>query len=250
VPASRVQWKANPGQADPATAVLDTTPVSGNLLVAFVSERSGTSHSAFAMDLTNLGWTKAFGVDTELANTTYRRSMAVFWKVAMAAEATGITIDNGTTNVKRILVQEFAAGDGRTFGSLVSAGNHNGAVSNATSVSTGTTPSTSGAHLVIGFLFVKRGNSTATYTTSWSNSLATPIDAIQATSNTQDLCSAFADTAVTGGKESTVTMTATASNVGLTGGILAVEMTGGSLPPASALRPQVVSQAVNRAASF
>jgi hypothetical protein len=72
---------------------------------------------------------------------------------------------------------------------------------------------------------------------------------VVATSSSQDWCSAFAETSASGTNESTATISASASNVGLTGGILAVALGGaGATLPRRA--PVVRSQAVNRAASF
>jgi hypothetical protein len=211
--------------ADPATATFGSTPVEGNLLIATATERSGTAHASYT--ISGSGWTKAFGRDVSLGDSTYRRSMAVWYKLAGASEPTAITIDNGTANGKKVQIQEFAAAAGTKIGSLLdSASNDNGNTSNAGSLSVGTTGSTSGHQLVIGVMGVKRNASSASYTSSWSDGLADSLDSVHASTSSQDILSAWDETDVTGTKTSTATMSTAISNDGLIGGILAFEIVG------------------------
>jgi hypothetical protein len=107
----RVQYRLSSIRgADPATVILESAPTQGNLLVAVVSERSGTSHNA--VTLSGGGWTIRTGADVALTNTTERMSMAVATKVAGAGESATITAHNGTNSLKWLTVEEYAQGSG------------------------------------------------------------------------------------------------------------------------------------------
>ena len=219
---NRVQYKSNDTTGDPATAVFDTTPVEGNLIIATAMERTGTAHAAFTINGT--GWTKALGRDTELEVQSARRSLVVYYKVAGVSEATSISIDNDTNNNKRILIQEFAVNNSRTFGSLLaSESNDNGDTAGATTLDTGTTTSTSGG-LLVGLGFIKRGISTADFTSSWTNSLTYVVDATVLENNIIDISSAIYESDSTGTKSSNFTITNAVGNGGLSGAILVFEL--------------------------
>jgi hypothetical protein len=156
---------------DPATVTLGVAPTDGNLLIAGVMERSGGSGADFT--ITGSGWTKQESLTVEQANSTYRRSAAVWTKIAGASESATITIDDGTANSKTAFVAEYSHGSGTatwTFEDSVS--NDNGATADATSLSTGTTASIGAGDLLeVGILFHKTGSFNSAISTTWSNSL-------------------------------------------------------------------------------
>lgn len=171
--ASRVQSAV--GEASPCVATFGDTPTEGNLLVATVYERSGNAHSGFS--ISGSGWTKRIGRDAEISDSTYRRSMAVWTKVAGSSEPTGITMTTGAT--AKGIIQEFEHdGDEDLWEFLDESSADNGTTSNASSLSSGSTASVSGASfLELGFYYVKRGASDPLiFSSAFTNGLGDEVE--------------------------------------------------------------------------
>ena len=196
--ATRVQYKV--ADTTNPTATFDTTPTEGNLLIAFTMHRSGTASASTSISGT--GWTKVVAQDTLLTNTSYRRHISCWWKLAGASEPTAIQVSGATL---MLMTQEFSTTDGG-FTYLATVSNDNGATSGGTVLSSGTTSSVSGdKFLEIAFCGMRRGVGTNAFNSSWDNNLANDFNV--GTSNFGRLIgTAFYDADVTDGtKESTVT---------------------------------------------
>lgn len=161
---------------DPATVTFAVAPASGSLIVALQFQRSGTANASF---IAPTGWSgTGVAIDAVLADTTYRRSCKLWYKIAGAGESTSYSFDDGTTNSKRVVAANFAVGAGETFGSvLATAQNDNGATSssgNDITFATGTTSSQSGEKLIIGCVALKNdGTSSSITLDSWTTELLT-----------------------------------------------------------------------------
>lgn len=221
--------------ADPDTATFASSPVQGNLLLAIASERSGGDASNHT--LTGItGWTHEIIQTTEQANSTYRRTFSVFYKEAGASESTGVTLDDGTANDKYLSIYEYEHGVGEDQWTLLdSVSADNGQTIGGTTQTTGTTASVSGTMLLFAGLLAKRGASSSDISVTWDND----VDLEDAEFNpgaSQDMSHAAGSTSadtVTGTKESTGTLGASANNRGLDAGMLVFDIvsTGGSSIP-------------------
>lgn len=215
-----VQSKAS-ASADPAAVTLDSTPVEGNLLVAVMMERSGTTSANSTISGT--GWEKRIARDVSLGDTTYRRSLSVWTKTAGASEPTSISVDDGTANVKRLLVLEVSAGGAEvTWTFEDAASNDNGNTTNATSIATGTTGSIAAGNLLqLGILAVKVATGGTEYTITWaSDTLTTVAEADTTTSHERAMFIGMAQQSDAGTRASTASVSTSAGNVGLLAGIL------------------------------
>lgn len=233
--ATRVQSAANASPADPAVATISAA-TAGNLLVVAASERSGTTAANFTIT-DNVGtatWTKRVSHDVELGNATFRRSLAVWTAVAAGGETT-ITVDNGTTNGKRILAQEFEHEDGEDEWSFqVEESADNGTTADAVTQSTGTTAAPSGTKfLSLGLLYVKVGANApgASQMVTWTNGLDDSAIATSSNNGQTLACSYDGDATSTAGYESEATYAASSdtSNSGLLAAMLVISLVSGGV---------------------
>lgn len=221
---------------DPCSITLSSGSIEGNVQIAVGMERSGGNGDNFT--ITGSGWTKRESVT--ITDTTTRRSMAVWTRVVGASESTTITIDDGTANSKTAFVHEYQHGSGTatwTFEDSVS--NDNGTTQDATSISTGTTASISAGDLLkVGILGYKKGNTSSSISSSWTNSLTERAQYGISEGEQRGLFVGdyLLDTS-SGTKESTVTISsAETSNFGLLSALVvfsASESGGPTFPPNS-----------------
>lgn len=141
------------------TATFGSTPNVGSLLVVVATERSGTG--AAGLSISGSGWTKELAVDNELANGSFRCSMAVWWKVAGVAEPTAITITTSGGTQARVVASEWDPDAGETF-TLQAEAQRNTGAANDENMETGTTVSTSGEQFIITAVGGRLGDPTPT----------------------------------------------------------------------------------------
>lgn len=118
------------------TASFGSAPAQGSLLVAMAFTRTGTSPT-----LTSSGWTNRIARNTLLTDSTFRRSFYVWTKIAGASESTSVVFGGGQSFVA---IHEYTGSAGETFAFLNAVSNDDGATSNATNITTGTSGSVSG----------------------------------------------------------------------------------------------------------
>ncbi len=226
----RQSAQSNFAGADPATATLASSPVEGNLLVLVATERSGNNASSYTTTGIT-GWTQEISRDVELANGTYRRNLIIWWKVAGASESTSVTVDNGTSSAKWVSIHEYehVGVDEDQWSLLDSASNDNGTTSSATTIATGTTASQSGEMFIVAAGSVKRGNNTLSIgTVTFDSGLSTDTTYDPATSGDMaHIIGSDAKDTATGTKSSTMTLGASANNIGLTAGIIVFDVESG-----------------------
>ena len=140
---SRRQWKG--GTGNPSSATFDSTPVEGNLLVAFSWHRNDPDEPT----ISGSGWTRHIYV--EITGST-RREIACWAKVAGASEPTTITVDYGV--VSSMIIQEFAADEAVTWAYEAHARGDGG--SGDSSIATDNTSSiAAGNNLELGFVALR-----------------------------------------------------------------------------------------------
>ena len=217
---SRAQTTKSADGANP-TATFDSTPSEGNLIVAACFSRSGNSTTTHS--ISGSGWTKRIARDTQLADSSYRRSISVWTKAAGASEATAIQISGDTV---RLVIQEFTAGEsGATWTFEDSVDNDNGATANATTIATGTTDSIgAGDLLLIGIGGSKCGPDTSQQSFSWDNlGEAQSFDTTD--SYTRMVGVAFGQESASGTRTSTATLGGGATaNSGLSAAIIVFKL--------------------------
>jgi hypothetical protein len=171
---SRVQSATAVGNPT-ASATFGSTPTAGNLLVAMSVHRKDMSSAS----ISGTGWTQHVFRTTELTNSSYRRGLSIWAKVAGASEPTNIQSTwsgGGSDKTNKIIIQEFSAGAaGATWTFQNKADNDNGTTSNATSLSTGTTGSVSDGNLLLITALLVRDTSTAIGSVSWTNSVGSNL---------------------------------------------------------------------------
>lgn len=196
--------------SDPATATLSASPTPGSLLVVVAMERSGTTSANHT--ITGSGWTKRVARNVLLTDSTYRRSLTIWTKVAGQNEPASITVDDGTANAKRVIFAEFKTNIPATWKYETSAANDNGAVSSARTLFTGSTPSVAaGKLLVLGALAIKPANA-YDHAVTWTNGLTTVVEADASIMYDRALFLAMGTQTAGGTKSSTATLTPTNSN--------------------------------------
>lgn len=90
---SLVASDATPIVAGATTLTLNSTE--GNLQVCYVTHRSASQTPTITGD----GWSAAVLIESEIANTSARRAIAMFWRVVPAGQSTDITLSwSGTPN--------------------------------------------------------------------------------------------------------------------------------------------------------
>lgn len=218
--ATLVQFASN--ESDPAVPSLASVPTQGNLLVAVMMDRVGTSEANFT--ISGSGWTKRIARDTLLADSTFRRSFAIWTKVAGASEPQSVTLDDGTTNTKIGSLAEYALEAGEDeWAYLDGATNDNGTTNNAASIATGTTGSVTGEKkFLIAFVFGRRINTTTAWTCAWTSIDLTAGFSVGATSFGRHISSGHGNSDVDGTKASNGTLSGTPNvdNTGLSAGII------------------------------
>lgn len=223
---------AGAANTDPCSITLGAAPTEGNLLIAAGCERSGGSPGNFT--ITGTGWTVREDLEVDPADTTYRRSMRVWSKVAGASESSTITIDDGTTNTKTALVVEYSHGSGTgswTYEDSISA--DNGKTADATSLASGSTVSIpAGDLLEVDIFYIKRGPTTDAITPSWTNSLTQRAEYGDAVSFGRYLALADYLLDTSGGTKSTTASfsSSTAWNSGLMQALLVFSASEGGAP--------------------
>jgi hypothetical protein len=215
--ATPVQDDADTSATDPCSITFGAEPAQGNLMIAFLGERSGTGSGP--MVHSGDGWVKIIAHDAVLGDSTHRRSFAAWAKEAGASEPTDFTLDDGTSNNKYCAAEtyEFEAGEDEwTF--LQKASNDNGATANERTLATGPTASVSGDKLfVVGVSVVKRIGTTNQYTSTWDTiSLDTSVDS-GITLHGMSLSTGYGNSDVDGTKESEFTF---AGGSGLNNGLM------------------------------
>jgi hypothetical protein len=157
--------------------------------------------------------------------------MSIHSKIAGASESTTITGDDGTANNKRISIYEFALDTGETeFTFTEAVSNDNGQVTDATSLSTGTTSSISVPTLFMFSVLATKNNTIgAEPTVSWSNSFV-PIQNGDWVTNEMSHSAGFVNLDATAGtKETTGTISGgSIDNNGLAAALLVFQTSGGS----------------------
>lgn len=101
---------------DPASVSI-TPSATTSLLIAMMSERSGTGHTPHTVTDNSGGdtWTKIGGHDQELANANARHSASWWWKEAGTTSAITVSADDGTANTKGLTVYEFTTDEAGTW---------------------------------------------------------------------------------------------------------------------------------------
>lgn len=229
---TRVQQAANGANGASTTVTLGTTPVVGNLLVAW-------ANSDLTVTMNGLGWT--VGPSVLDSNAAY-----FWWKVAGASEATSVTFTPSSSDFVCAGMIEY---NGNTTNPLDATGTSSITVNGSTSsdpVSVVTTAATD-----LGVTFAALHNSTASaqptgisWTSSWTNVQAQGIGGGSTKTYTW-----YADNLSLGviGTKST-----TASWTGSWPDVQQLTMTFLIAPPLTTVGKRVVVtvQAVNRAASY
>lgn len=216
------QTKGNvAGSQDPCSVTLDQTPVEGNLLIAIASERSGGSAANHSL---GAGWTHAISVTSDPANSSYRRSFSVFYKVAGSSESATISLDDGTANGKYLSVYEYEHEAGEDSWILTdSSENSNSEIINGTVQGTGSTGAIAGQHFLWAGMIIRRRDDTQDANISWDQD----IDNAHAEYNPgteYNMTHAAGYTAVDivdGAKQTTATLNNSLANRGLNAAILA-----------------------------
>jgi len=136
---------------DDPCSITFTPAAAGNLLVAIISERSGTTADDNYMWDSGLdGWTTAFYHDQELADINARHSLSVHWKIVDATEVTSLDFiaDNGTANGKSLSILEVTPSAAYDF-SFVEAASDDSGTADIAGQSSGDTSSISGSDLFV-----------------------------------------------------------------------------------------------------
>jgi parallel beta-helix repeat protein len=178
------------------SATFNITPQEGNLLVAVTAHRSsGTTAS-----IVEAGWTKV-AEDHFETTTSNRRGLAVFYKIAGAAESSTVTSSwSGTVSNNNIVIREYATPSG-SFQFDVATDNNSGATL-VSSLTTGTTASISNVNSLIVTAVAMRDD---TPNASWTNGVTNNLN----NNNTTTLQTAWVQSNSLGTKESTASWTGT-----------------------------------------
>ncbi|MGF1532686.1 MAG: PKD domain-containing protein [Bernardetiaceae bacterium] len=227
---NRVQQATDSGNPI-AEATFGAVPTAGNLLIAVTGVRSGGNNTTAAIGTTNAnledlalnattptGWTKV--VENYFrTNDGNRRGIAIFYKIAGAAEPTTVTTrwDDGATQ-NHLIIQEFTLVGGGTIAFDVAASSNTGTGA-ANNLSTGTTAATAQANSLIITGLMSRETATAA---TWTNDIANNILFNATEGAAVTVQSAYGVATVQGTKESTATI---AENLLMNSGIVAFSLT-------------------------
>jgi hypothetical protein len=187
-----------------ATATFGLAPTEGNLLVAITFHRQ----DGITPTISGSGWElrevilHAVPGDAHgAANTSERRGLAIWTKVAGPAEPNVITTSWTVASENSLIIQEFSGASSYTFDQSVSAKSNGTAVS---SLSTGTTAVSASAQSLVITALGTRDDGNDMGVPSWTNNIG---DNINASGNIRGLHAAFGMHTTQGAKESTATWT-------------------------------------------
>lgn len=147
----------------------------GDLIIATSSERAGGDATDHQMQ--EAGFTKHVLSTTQQGDENHRRSMAVFSKVAGPSEPTTFTVDDNTSNAKRlsIVTYRLEAGEDQ-FTYLDSDQNDDGATLNGFSLNVGTYNAADNTPLLlIGIGVVKNGGYAWNGASSWTDGFTSDL---------------------------------------------------------------------------
>lgn len=217
---TRVQAVGVNEGAGASTATFSSAPTEGNLLVVMSAIRDdGTLPSINGENVsigqtTTDGWTllahRCQGVSgggCGTANSSLRRAIAIWWKVAGASEPSAIETSWNNGGANGMLAQEFSADvvDAEwAFEALAT--NDTGTNSNPTSMSTGTTASVTGEDLLVIGGIAWRNESGDPASIAYTNGLGTVVNDLNSNSSVS-FSSAFSHDVSGGTKSSTVSWT-------------------------------------------
>ncbi len=209
---TRPQTPVLSSYSDPAVATLGSTPTEGNLLVVVAGDRGGGNADNFT--ISGSGWTKVISDTTEASDINARRTQVVWYKVAGASEPSSVTVDDGTSNSKTALIQEFQANEdiSWSFETAISANTGTGSASPLSSGSTGSV--SAGSQLIIGTaLWRNQTNSPGSVAFSGLNN----VQSLSGGSNQIAISSAFNGSVASGTKSTSLSWTGSGheGNVGL-----------------------------------
>ncbi len=124
---SRVQQAVYPDRSHTASATFSQTPTEGNLLVAISAHRT----DGHTPSISGSGWNLALNECYAIAggacgpySSSYRRGMAVWWKVAGESEPTTVETTWDPTTENTLLIQEFEITGNTSFSFDTSSHNH------------------------------------------------------------------------------------------------------------------------------
>lgn len=202
------------------SATFGSTPSEGNLLVAMSFHRSNGSSAS----ISGSGWTQRVLRTTELSDSSARRGLVVWTKVAGSSEPTSVTVTWSPSVTNQVIIQEFSAtGDGSwTFESK--ADNDNGTTNNASSLNSGSTASLSSSpQLLIGAVGIRGAESAGTVSSiAFNNSFGNIVTRDSGGTFRAYLSSAYRNDDSGGTKDVTASWTHSQSgNTGETATILA-----------------------------
>jgi hypothetical protein len=223
-PTGRWAWKKEAGDVSTVTIVdfasnyqagfalvtttRSVTPTSGNLLLAIGYSRN--VHSSAALDGT--GWTQAFFNAVLQDNTSARRTMALWYKIAGASEPNTVQVtyspSNPAVGLSLVELSTDAVGGFSNFVLADHAVNDSGTTT-VTTLATGTTGSVSGSaeYLLVGMVSARNGNSSANVmgAATWASETLSDNRYVANTTNQMSFNTAFAVQATGGAKASTAT---------------------------------------------
>ncbi len=199
---SRVQYKTASGTT--ATATFDAAPAEGNLLVAISFHRQ----DGVTPSINGSGWvlreTILHAVPGNMhgpANTSERRGLAIWTKIAGAAEPTAVTTSWTVASENSLIIQEFTGASSYTF-DLSSSAKSGGTAVN--SLSTGTTSVSASAQSLVITAIGTRDDGNDMGVPTWTNGIG---DNINASGNIRGLHAAFGLDTAQSAKESTASWT-------------------------------------------
>ena len=171
-----VQTASNNDGGSNVSATFGSTPTAGNLLLAQAASRLDNTNPT----ISGTGWTRLFfscyavsGGDCGTVDSSQRRTLSLFYKVAGASEPTTITISNINNAALSLVELSTDAQSGFASMSPIVYATNNSGTSSVTTLATGTTSSVSGAseYLLVGMLMARNSDpDSPTGEASWSSS--------------------------------------------------------------------------------
>jgi hypothetical protein len=195
------------------TATRGVTPTSGNLLLAISYSRA--VHSSSALDGT--GWTQAFFNAVQQDNSSARRTLAMWYKIAGASEPNTVEVTyspaNNSVGLSLVELSTDAVGGFSDFVLANHAVNDNG-TSTVTTLATGTTGSVSGSaeYLLVGMVSARNGSDNVNVmgAATWASETLSDNRYVANFANQISFNAAFAVQSAGGAKASTATWPTTA----------------------------------------
>jgi hypothetical protein len=201
--------------AEFVTTTRGVTPTPGNPLLAISYSRA--VHSSATLNGT--GWTQVFFNAVQQDNSSARRTLALWYKIAGASEPNTVQVTyspaNAAVGLSLVELSTDAVGG---FSNLVSAAHavNNSGTSTVTTLATGTTGSVSGSaeYLLVGMVAARNGSATANVmgAATWASGTLSDNQyaANNANPNQISFNAAFAVQSAGGAKASTATWPTTA----------------------------------------